>query len=705
MSGKKFPYTLFITDKNLSLYNSNMISSSTKKSILENYHNQISNFMKEKNIKLSDVDNNNILSKIDEIFHDDLINSSSNKIKYEDFSKELLYYKYLLINIRENILVFNLVRSKIKDRVLKNNLSYMNPLIIKNIDDILIGNNKFFKEKIDIYNNNDKKIYIQSINNIFYGRRFNIGLPSVGSIYSFYENPNGTNIPQFIISMLNCNDNFMDNLPLIKQNIAETISSILLTKNESKLNNIDNILDENLNTTNMNNNTRKNLENYFKGVIVDLRDIMQEPSSKYIKKDYIIPFKYNQDKHIFEYQEKMSYRLDDDDKSIKLLMMNNLNLLYSTMKSDGTFKFELVDTKIILCCFLFYAINLFYDVYKYYINSLNQTIIDLSDSMGKKFKDLNIEAGFDFIKKLNESLLNFKLILLNNFYELFEPSKISSNYYGMYKNKNGFFVPESKLLVENEVLNKMYPFRKIDDSVKDNLKIIDDKDSQKLIANFILFKQKDKDLYDVERNLDLGVFTYNDIITSRTLNIYYSFFENYEKIINFDLFIIDLLMKNFKERMPIECINQSLAIIKPNINTLNRTYLDNQKNGYRSIVKNSFVKLYNESMRKSAVYTSKYLKVESNLVTSGKKSLEKEKETYSLIASMYYIRSEFINHWIQNIKDNRLKNQLTEEFNKIKKNINKLLSKKAKALKKVINKSKKNNSSYTRNNSIEIRVL
>ena len=703
MSGKKFPYTLFITDKNLSLYNSNMISSSTKKSILENYHNQISNFMKEKNIKLSDVDNNNILSKIDNIFNNDLINSSSNKIKYEDFSKELLYYKYLLINIRENILVFNLVRSKIKDRILKNNLSYINPLIIKNIDDILIGNNKFFKEKIDIYNNNDKKIYIQSINNIFYGHRFNIGLPSVGSIYSFYENPNGTNIPQFIISMLNRTDNFMDNLPLIKQNIAETISSILLTKNESKLNNIDNILDENLNTTNMNNNTRKNLENYFKGVIVELRDVMQEPSSKYIKKDYIIPFKYNQDKHIFEYQEKMSYRLDDDN-SIKSLMMNNLNLLYSTMKSDGTFKFELEDTKIVLCCFLFFAINLFYDVYKYYINSLNQTIIDLSDSRGKKFKDLNIEAGFDFIKKLNESLLNFKLILLNNFYELFEPSKISSNYYGMYKNKNGFFVPESKLLVEKEVLNKVYPFRKIDDSVKDNLKIIDDKESQKLIANFILFKQKDKDLYDIERNLDLGVFTYNDIITSRTLNMYYSFFENYEKIINFNLFIIDLLMKNFKERMPIECINQSLAIIKPNINTLNRTYLDNQKNGYRSIVKNSFVKLYNESMRKSAVYTSKYLKVESDLVTSGKKSLEKEKETYSLIASMYYIRSEFINNWIKNIKDNRLKNQLTEEFNKIKKNINKLLSKKAKVLKKAIDKSKKNNSS-TRNNSIEIRVL
>ena len=702
MSGKKFPYTLFITDKNLSLYNSNMISSSTKKSILENYHTQISNFIKEKNIKLSDVDNN-ILSKIDNIFINDLINSRSNNVKYEDFSKELLYYKYLLINIRENILVFNLVRSKIKDRVLKNNLSYVNPLIIKNTDDILVGNEKFFTDKIDIYNNNDKKIYIQAINNIFYGYRFNIGLPSIGSIYSFYKNPDGTNIPKFIISMLNGDNNFMDNLPLIKQNIAETISSILLTKNESKLNNIDNILDDNLNITNMNNNTKKNLENYFKGVTVELRDIMAEPSSKYIKKDYIIPFKYNDDKNIFEYQEKMSYRLDDD-KSIKSLMMNNLNLLNATMKIDGTFKVELGDTKIVLCCFLFFAINLFYDVYKYYINSLNQTIIDLSDSRGKKFKDLNIEAGFDFIKNLNESLLNFKLILLNNFYELFEPSKISSNYYGMYKNKNGFFVPESKLLVENDVLSRVYPFTKILKIDKDNLKILDNKESEKLIANFILFKQKDKDLYDVNHYLDLGVFTYNDIITSRTLNIYYSFFENYEKIINFNLFIIDLLIKNFKERLPIECINQSLAIIKPNINTLNRTYLDNQKNTYRSIVKNSFVKLYNESMRKSAVYTSKYLKVESNLVTSGKKSLEKEKETYSLIASMYYIRSEFINNWIQNIKDIRLKNQLTEEFNKIKKNINKLLSKKAKMLKKAIDKSKKNNNN-TRNNSIEIRVL
>ena len=126
---------------------------------------------------------------------------------------------------------------------------------------------------------------------------------------------------------------------------------------------------------------------------------------------------------------------------------------------------------------------------------------------------------------------------------------------------------------------------------------------------------------------------------------------------------------------------------------------------YFSLTKlNNFVKLYNDSMRKSAVYTSKYLKVESNLVTSGKKSLEKEKETYSLIASMYYIRSEFINNRIKDIKDTRLKNQLTEEFNKIKKNINKLLSKKARMLKKAIDKSKKNNNS-TRNNSIEIRVL
>ena len=704
MSGKKFPYTLFITDKNLSLYNSNMISSSTKKSILENYHNQISNFVKEKNIKLSDVDNNNILNKINEIFRDNLINTGD-KVKYEDFSKELLYYKYLLINIRENILVFNLVKTKIKDKILKNNLSYVNPLIIKNIDDSLIGYKRFFTEKIDIYNNNDKKIYIQAINNIFYGYRFNIGLPSIGSIYSFYENPNGTNIPEFIISMLNWDDNFMTKFPLINQNIAETISSILLTKNESKLNNINNILDENLNNNlDLNNNTRKNLENYFKGIIVEFRDIMEEPSSKYIKKDYIIPFKYNTDKNIFEYQEKMSYRLEDD-KSIKLLMINNLNLLFSTMKSDGTFKFELLDTKIIMCCFLFFAINLFYDVYKYYINSLNQTIIDLSDTRGKKFKDLNIEAGFDFIKKLNESLLNFKLILLNNFYELFQPSKISSNYYGMYKNKNGFFVPESRLLVENDVLNRIYPFQKMSLKEKSDAKINNDKDSQKLIANFILFKKKDKDLYNDKHYLDLGVFTYNDIITSRTLNIYYSFFENYEKIINFDLFIIDLLIKNFKERIPIECINQSLAIIKPNINTLNRTFLDNQKNTYRSIIKNSFIKLYNESMRKSAVYTSKYLKVESDLITSGKKSLEKEKETYSLIASMYYIRSEFINHWIQNIKDIRLKNQLTEEFNKIKKNINKLLAKKAKKLKKVIDKSKKNNSSYKNNNSIKISVL
>jgi hypothetical protein len=169
--------------------------------------------------------------------------------------------------------------------------------------------------------------------------------------------------------MLNWDDNFMDKFPLINQNIAETISSILLTKNESKLNNINNILDENLNNTNMNNNTKRNLENYFKGITIELRDIMVEPSSKYIKKDYIIPFKYINDKNIFEYQEKMSYRLDDD-KSIKLLMMNNLNLLYSTMKSDGTFKIELKDTKIILCCFLFFTINLFYDVYKYYINSL-----------------------------------------------------------------------------------------------------------------------------------------------------------------------------------------------------------------------------------------------------------------------------------------------------------------------------------------------
>ena len=86
------------------------------------------------------------------------------------------------------------------------------------------------------------------------------------------------------------------------------------------------------------------------------------------------------------------------------------------MKSDGTFKFELLDTKIIMCCFLFFAINLFYDVYKYYINSLNQTIIDLSDTRGKKFKDLNIGVAldeglfFEYLYFLTNESMTFSLL-------------------------------------------------------------------------------------------------------------------------------------------------------------------------------------------------------------------------------------------------------------------------------------------------------
>ena len=138
------------------------------------------------------------------------------------------------------------------------------------------------KYKIDEYSDEEAK----AIDNIILGNNINFSLPSIGSIFSIYSSVK-CDISTLIYTLITTDGvyppNYLEHVPLFKQNITETLSNLLLENN--KENNLWNIKLGNSN----NNKTLKYIKTYFKSVNVSLVDIFFDGTT--IKKKYFIPYK------------------------------------------------------------------------------------------------------------------------------------------------------------------------------------------------------------------------------------------------------------------------------------------------------------------------------------------------------------------------------------------------------------------------------
>ena len=642
MSSDLFQY--FMTAKNLSknnledisyIFNKNFY---VKQSILELFISEINSYIEKHKVKISEINKDNVLKILSDYYDKYLINTFNPKLFFTYF---MSYKSLLTLNI-ENINNLKKLFEKITIQNVKKyneNLYYNNPLNYQYLNEI--NNNK----SIDIHSLTNKVNTV--INILTQGNRINLSLPTIGIIYSADTNKNIKTITGFMSKLVNMksNENITEHISLKSLNLGTTLTDILFKiKNYNEKNPI-----------------RTSFKNTIDNININLVDLLTvkidnklSKNSRKIKSEYIIPYKINTKKNI---NDIIQFDKNDYDKYRKisdLFDKNNaiVNYVLTHIKSNSLDK---KNHKNVLACYLFYIIKLTFDIYNAYIDKIDDFLREIIESRNKAFIDLNIKEAFEYTSLLKTSTYKLKLILLNNFYNLFLPTQILQGSYGMKLNDYGCYIAESILIGDNQIIINDYPF-----IINSNSKIKGDKVKlQKFILNILY----DYDIYDKTNILEIGGKINDFDLMKQTLQILLNYYKNMEIINSFNLFIVDLLYKNWKvdNIVPYEIISDVISLNKMNT----------------SLFTNSILLKYEESIDKCVYYINIILDIrkrqKENVNDINLKNLENINMLcyifYNMkcLAIISYVKNSFINI--------NLKNKLLEELLFKKNKYEKFLSK------------------------------
>lgn len=655
---------------------SDMRTITASKSILKSEYNlEINEYIKKNEIKKKDLDyfeKIKILENLSNDFTINLINDNN----IEKFAKDLISIKEELNKIKY------LIDNYFKINNSKKNIFYDNPINFKNKNSLL--HDDFFIDSVNkqIYSNYDQ-INI-SIDILLSGNIMNNSLPSIGLIDSYLSKNNSTapktfiNFVERILNDRNLKENIINEIPFKSLNIGSTISSLLLNVKNNNANNLNNII----------NNEKMGLllETMINNIEINLNNIFlingNNNKKKKIKTEYIIPYKYDNVKNQIILMTKSEVeKINDFDKlfknnrTIALMVITDIfkTCTGTITKDDGIKKLNKKNYKNVLACFLFFIIRVSCDILKEYINNIDKLLIQILDVKEKRFGILNIKDAFDYTISLNTSLYKFKLILLNNFYQLFIPSKIVKNNYGMEKDSNNCYIPESNSIFLNsdEYIYDNYPFNncKNDDIYYD----INDFTITPNLNNYIFNVKERNDIYNMNDILEFGGYSFNkDImkISTKKMNEYYYLLQ---KNNNFSLFIISKLIDNFivKENIPYELLKD----IESEENKMTMMLVNEDKDKLKKYLLYKF----NYNIEKSTNYYIKLLDIRNKIKNSKKmnvNNLYNIEETYKLCFKIYYIKASCIISITEKILiDIKLKNIILAEYFKIKKSYEKIISK------------------------------
>jgi hypothetical protein len=673
--GTPYPYQYFLSDKNLSLDEINMIASPTlrrNQSILLKYQLEIKNYIATNKLNIDELKKFNTLRLIsDNIFKLYLINNQ----EILTFSKNIITKKFQLENYIESINTF----LKMKDLKLfspylihsyKENLLYKNPI---NFSNLLDFNTSTVKNKIYINYNKNKDKLEKTLDILFFGDYINLSLPSLGNINSYIGIPlSSSNFVNFIDSIItffsnldisNNNTNIIKNLPISYLDIDQVISNILIN-------------DINISLNNKNSNVKNLIENNIKSINFSLNDIMFDIKNKKIKPEFLIPYKIDNIKNkIIELKkgETLSKL-----KSLKDTVNYNFDIFYYVASkifgdpSNGIAPdIKLLDQsnfKNVLSCFLFIIINLVYEYYKEYIRRLNTIIIDISGSNNTQFGKLNIKEGFEFMSLLNKSLYKLRLVLFNNFYNLFLPGKTQNTIYGMKKNEAGSYIPVSSFLIDNNYIFNNYPFNKVIKNITSGLGITPitytinfDIDKDKLFK-FITSIKSPNDIYDKNEKIEFGGFAFSQEITMEGFNMMLNFFKLYKDNCNFAVFIINLLYKNFTDdkKILIELFNDTIGYI-PDMLSIGRGTKENKDKLIYILTK-----LYSDNITYSAKLFIKLYELVKKIKHNDSIYIE-QKQIIKMASILYYFKAIGLDIICKKyINDIKIKNIIISKFAQIK---------------------------------------
>ena len=497
-----------------------------------------------------------------------------------------------------------------KNQNIKNkNPFYKNPRI--NVNQLFILKNKFIKS-IDV-----KK----QLNLVVYGKYIRTDFPSIGIIHnlsselnvSFQNRLKTTKYSDQITFFQEIKNIFTNNehfyLPLQNLELGKTISSLLLKGENRKL-----FIDDYVNTLD-----------------VHFQRIQKINKKKILNSKYMIPYiiqdneiKKMKDSQISQYMRNPTAYLE---------LYEKLCTYVFTFLDQTNRKESLKNTQKLAYLLLFQHIQIYYDIYYQFIDHITKYIISMKQSDHVNYQNLDYENCFSYLKKLNDSLLSQKTILLNNAFQLFKPNK-SSGIYGI-QYKNNIFDIDDQVIFLGSNVHVNYPLGQT-------------QDKEKLISFFTEFDENS--IYGGGK-LFIGVQYLQNEYLSTTLTILNQNNKSSNKYFEYNMRIIDKLLNVFENCIPIEL----LAFLE------NKQFINNlNKNDFITEITNE----YQFYLEKSTHYI--LLQIRKNVNNMSKKK-------YYYISKIYYHISYFIKKILERvINDQKLKEKLITEFQVIN---NKCLSK------------------------------
>ncbi len=626
-------------------------------------------------------DNNKKITFLSEAFHNYLIqNPSPSNIK--KFSIFLSIFHHFNSQFIENTVIYKKVVESIGQRnLLKNNIPihFLNPIQINNfsMDYPLIFHKKIIEELEKIHNETHKRVAIQGINNMNFSNYIDVTLPCIGPLYNIFSDyPTSTtklssfyynsyHIYDFIMNILNGNNQFQDCIPLKGFDIGRFISTLMVQKeykntySDLNYSNIVSFSDEDERLRNI-------IENSITGIRFTLNDVMKENKKEFskIKPEYILPYRFEGNilkkmKDLSSINRTQAKDVLQNNKEIIGKILQDINKLRTLFTNNPDLE---EDIKKCLGIYVYISITLFYDVYKYYLNKISEILEKMIED--DRYKKLNIKPVFDYLDKISQSLLMFKKILENSFYNLFTPSNILPRYGISINKEKGYFEINTSLATPLDSLIELFPFfitiRTVQTSInKKNIFYIQTEhhENKKRFINFVLSWKSHQDILDPKQNLYFGGFYNNITYTNRV----YDFFNIYVETLNKQCILNDIfyeyLMKGFQQYLPIELFNKPLQFLEANQNKLKESKYVSE---FEEMLKNEFLVTYTDYMKlctDSLIQLGEYKK-EYELLKKKKSNLLieiEEKKNNSILFYNYTIILKYI-------VDNEIPNKGFVEF-------------------------------------------